>query len=163
MIPSFGSLLRRLAPLAFAALAVLGVTASPAPARVWVGVGGPVFVGPPLVVPGPYFYGPPPSYNGPPPYGPPPGSTFSYPPPPSAPQNLAPDGGYGPPPGYGAPPPGYAPPPGGYTPSMGTGPTNRNLACRAGAYMCPLIEDTPPGGQCSCPGRDGRLIAGRAG
>ena len=34
-------------------------------------------------------------------------------------------------------------------------------SCQAGAYVCPLVEDTPPGGACSCPGQDGRRIGGR--
>ena len=35
-------------------------------------------------------------------------------------------------------------------------------SCRAGAYVCPLVEDTPPGGACACPGHGGQRIRGRA-
>ena len=161
------------APLILASLAALllcGVSAGSAQARVWVGLGvGPLFyppvvVGPPAYYP-PYYYGPPPDY-------PPPGSTFSYSPPGSQPQQLAPPSGYAPYPGYG-PRPGYAPPPGygpqgGYTPSgsyaptLGGGPTESVQTCQAGAYVCPLVQDTPPGGACSCPGHGGHMVRGQA-
>jgi hypothetical protein len=58
----------------------------PAHARVFVGFGFPLFVGPPAYYPPPIYYPPPPFY--PPPY-------------------------YPPPPGYSAPPASYAPGPGG--------------------------------------------------
>jgi hypothetical protein len=178
--------------LALAALAVLSLgamRAQPAEARVWVGVGVPLYYGPPGVYLPPPVYYPPPAY-----YGPPPGSTFNYTPPSAMPQTYPPPGyppqgyapqgyppqgypqqgypqqgyppqGYQPPRSYAAPP-AYAPPrgnaPQGYTPSMGNGPTNLNLSCHAGIYTCPLVEDTPPGGQCACPNEQGGTIAGRA-
>jgi XYPPX repeat (two copies) len=161
------------ARLVLAALAALSIGATRAEARVWVGVGVPLYYGPPVYVPPPVYY-PPPVIYAPPPgyYGPPPGSTFNYTPPSAMPQSYPPQGyapqGY-PPSGYppsGYPPPGYGAPrgvtPQSYTPSMGNGPTNLNLSCHAGIYTCPLVEDTPPGGQCACPNEKGGTIAGRA-
>jgi hypothetical protein len=136
-----------------------GVMAGTAQARVWVGFGfgvplflPPVVVGPPAYYP-PYYYGPPAGY-------PPPGSTFSYSPPGSQPQSLAPPSGYGPPRGYSSQD-GYAPS-GGYAPSMGGGRTESVQSCQAGAYVCPLVQDTPPGGACSCPGHGGHMVRGQA-
>jgi hypothetical protein len=128
-----------------ALVALCGLTTNAAQARVFigVGVGVPLFY-PPVVAP-PYYY---PPYYAPPYYGPPSypdGSSFSYAPPNSSqPQNLA-------------PPPGYAP--GGYTPSAGYGVAQ---SCQAGAYVCPLVAETPPGGRCSCPGQNGQRIRGQA-
>jgi hypothetical protein len=133
-----------------------------AQARVWVGFGfgvplyvPPVVVGPPAYYP-PYYYPPPAGY-------PPPNNEFSYSPPGSQPRNLAPPSGYGPSSGY-PPPPGY--PQGGYTPSGGyapqTGGVESAQTCQAGAYVCPLVQDTPPGGPCSCPGHGGQVVRGRA-
>jgi hypothetical protein len=151
-----------------AVLLLCGAMAGAAQARVWVGVGigvpfyvPPVVVGPPAYYP-PYYYGPPAGY-------PPQGNTFSYAPPGSQPQSLAPPSGYAPPQGY-APPPGYGPPPGyppqgGYTPSggyAGGGPGGGVQTCQAGAYACPLVQDTPPGGACSCPGHGGQPVWGQA-
>ena len=127
-----------------ALLALCGLMTNAAQARIFIGVGVPLFY--PPVVPAPYYYPPyytPPYYGPPPGYAPPDGS-FSYSPPSSQPQNLA-------------PPPGYAP--GGYTPSTGYGVAQ---SCQAGAYVCPLVADTPPGGRCSCPGQNGQRIRGQA-
>ena len=142
--------------------AVLGCFAPPdARARVivGVGVGVPLYFGPPVVV-APPFYAP---YYAPPPamYGPPAGSTFNYTPPQAMPQNLAPPGGYNRPRGYNGGG-GYSPS-GGYTPSMGGGSDDGEAVCRAGPYVCPLVEDVPPGGDCACPAHDGRPVRGRAG
>ena len=96
------------------ALLLCGVMAGAAQARIWVGVGIPLFV-PPVVVGPPAYY--PPYYYGPPGGYPPAGNTFSYTPG-AQPQSLAPPNGYGPQGGY-PPPPGYAPgypPPPGYAP-----------------------------------------------
>ena len=135
-----------------------------AQARVFVGVG----FGVPLFwpfVPPPVYY--PPYYGSPGAYGPA-DNTFSYVPPtsyvpPSAgPQSLAPPRYYGPSNGYG-PQSGYGPP-SGYAPPMGgQGQDGWAQACHAGAYVCPLVADTPPGGNCSCPGNNGRRIRGQAG
>ena len=146
-----------------AALMLCVAMSGPARARVFIGFGLPLFL-PPVYVAPPVYY---PPYYGPPAGYAPPGNTFSYASPSSQPQNLAPPAGYGPPgygpPGYG-PPPGYAP--GGYAPSGGSAPSESADAgapsCRAGAYVCPLVADTPPGGACSCPGQDGRRVRGRA-
>ena len=146
-----------------AALLLCGVLAGAAQARVWVGVGIPLFL-PPVVVGPPAYY--PPYYYGPPVGYPPPGNTFSYSPPGSQPQNLAPPSGYGPQGGYAAPP-GYPPqggytPSGAYTPPLGGGSVEGAQTCQAGAYVCPLVQDTPPGGACSCPGHGGQLVRGQA-
>src|SRR5580658_4715830 len=158
---------------AFALLALCGVVAmaNPAQARIFIGVGVP-FYAPPVVIPGPYYY--PQYYYGPPAYYAPQGNNFSYTPPqaqpqgqpPGQPQSLAPSQGYAPPPpGY--PQQSYGPggytPTGGYTPSMGGGGSDGAAqSCRAGAYVCPLVEDTPTGGACSCPGHNGQKIRGQA-
>ena len=134
---------------ALAMLALFALPASQAHARVFIGVGlgVPLFY-PPYVAPPPAYY--PPYYA--PPYYAPPDSSFSYTPP-SQPQNLAPPQGYPPPQGYA---------PGGYAPGGG-GPTyGMAQSCQAGAYVCPLVTDTPPGGRCSCPGHDGQRIRGQA-
>jgi hypothetical protein len=153
-----------------AALLLCGMMAgmaSQAQARIFIGLGLPLFV-PPVVVPGPYYYPPyyayppPPAYYAPPGYAPP-GNSFSYTPPPSQPQSLAPPQSYAPPPGGYTPSGGYSPS-GGYTPSVGGGSSDAGSAqtCRAGAYVCPLVEDTPPGGACACPGHNGQTIRGQA-
>jgi hypothetical protein len=173
-------LMASLIRLSLAALLLCGATAGAAQARIWVGVGIPLFV-PPVVVGPPAYYPPPYSY-GPPVGYPPSGNTFSYTPG-SQPQSLAPPGGYGPQGGYAPPgytPPqgypaqgGYPPPPGypaqggytpssGYTPSMGGGAMEGAQSCQAGAYVCPLVQDTPPGGACSCPGHGGQPVRGQA-
>ena len=147
------ALITRTAPILglIAALALCGAIATPAQARIFIGVGVPLFF-PPFVAPPPAYY--------PPSYYPPSGNEFSYTPPNygpsySAPQSLAPPGGY-----YG--PGGYSPS-GGYTPSMGGGsPEASAQSCHAGAYVCPLVQDTPPGGACSCPGHGGHRIRGAA-
>jgi hypothetical protein len=140
-----------------AALLLCGALTGAAQARVWVGVGvGPLFF-PPFVVGPPAYY--PPPYYGPPIGYPPQGDTFSYTPPGSQPQGLAPPRGYAPPPGY--PSPGGYTPSGGYSPSMG-GPVQSAQSCQAGAYVCPLVQDTPPGGACSCPGHGGHRVRGQA-
>jgi hypothetical protein len=155
-----------------ATLLLCCVMAGTAQARVWVGFGFPLFVpplvvGPPAYYP-PYYYGPPPGYP-PPGYPqagypqagyPPSGNTFSYSPPGTQPQSLAPPAGYAPPPGY--PPQGGYGASGGYTPSMGGGPMESAQSCQAGAYVCPLVQDTPPGGPCSCPGHGGNAVRGQA-
>jgi hypothetical protein len=138
-----------------AVMALCGVMAGEAQARIFIGVGVPLYF-PGFVVPPPAYY--PPYY--PPPMGyPSPGNTFSYTPPSAGPQSLAPPGSYSPTEGYS--PPGYNPP-GGYTPSMGEGPFGSAQSCQAGAYVCPLVADTPPGGACSCPGNNGQRIRGQA-
>jgi hypothetical protein len=150
----------------FGILALCGVMAmaNPAQARIFIGVGVP-FYAPSVVIPGPYYYAPAPYYYGPPAVYAPQGNSFSYTPPQAQPQgqpqNLAPPQGYAPPPqSYG--PGGYTPT-GGYTPSMGAGASDGGAqSCRAGAYVCPLVEDTPAGGACSCPGHNGQKIRGQA-
>jgi len=134
-------------------LILCGLTASQAHARVFigVGVGVPLFY-PPYIAPPPAYY--PPYYGSP--YYAPPDSSFSYTPP-SQPQNLAPPQGY-PPQGY--PSQGYGP--GGYAPGGGNPAYGMAQSCQAGAYICPLVTDTPPGGRCSCPGHDGQRIRGQA-
>jgi hypothetical protein len=149
--------------LSLAALLLCGAMVGAAQARIWVGVGIPLFV-PPVVVGPPAYYPPPPYYYGPPAGYPPAGNTFSYTP--GQPQSLAPPSGYGPQGGY-PPPPGYPPqggytPSGAYTPSMGGGPVAGAQSCQAGAYVCPLVQDTPPGGACSCPGHGGQSVRGQA-
>jgi hypothetical protein len=119
-----------------AALALCGVMAGEAQARIFIGVGVPLFF-PPFVVPPPVYY---PPYYGPPMVYAPPGNSFSYVPPSAQPRNLA--------------------PPQGYTPSSAY--DGGMQSCQAGAYVCPLVQDTPPGGACSCPGHDGQRIRGRA-
>jgi len=149
--------------VSLAALLLCGAMAGAAQARIWVGVGIPLFV-PPVVVGPPAYY--PPYYYGPPGGYPPSGNTFSYTPG-TQPQSLAPPSGYGSQGGY-PPPPGYYPPQGGYTPSgaytpsMGGGPVEGAQSCQAGAYVCPLVQDTPPGGACSCPGHGGQPVRGQA-
>jgi hypothetical protein len=154
---------------AFGLLALCGLVAmaNPAQARIFIGLGIP-FYAPPVVIPGPYYY--PPYYYGPPAVYAPQGNNFSYTPPQAQPQgqpqNLAPPRGYSPPPGYpqqqGYGPGGYTPT-GGYTPSMGSGASDAGAqSCRAGAYVCPLVEDTPTGGACTCPGHNGQKIKGQA-
>jgi hypothetical protein len=62
-------------PLSIAALGVVlgGIVGLPAPAkaRVWIGFGFPLVVGPPAYYPPPVYYPPPPAYYPPPPYYPP--------------------------------------------------------------------------------------------
>jgi hypothetical protein len=113
-----------------ALLVLSAVAASPVQARIFVGVGVPLWVGPPIVVPPPVYY---PPYYAPPPGYPSPGTEFSYTPPSAQPQALVPPGGYG-----------------------------AEGRCVAGAYVCPLARDIPPGGSCGCLGNDGRLVRGRA-
>jgi hypothetical protein len=115
-----------------ATLALSGVMAEAADARVFIGLGVPLFVPGPVFVPPPAYYGPPPGYYGPPAYGPP---------------------GYGPPAGFS-----YAPPQGPQSLSAAGG----AQVCVAGPYTCPLLAATPPGGGCHCPGHDGRRIPGQA-
>lgn len=143
-----------------AVLALCGMMGTAAQARIFIGLGVPLYY-PPVVVPQPYYY--PPYYAPPQAYAPPPNS-FNYTPPPAQPQNLAPPQGSAPSGGYS--------PSGGYTPSMGGAPVSQGPAsvaaaggaqsCRAGAYVCPLVQDTPPGGNCACPGHDGQQIRGQA-
>jgi hypothetical protein len=145
-----------------AVLTLCGVMAGEAHARIFFSLGVPLFV-PPVVVGPPAYY---PPYYGPPAVYAPPGNTFSYTPPSYAPpagqpQNLAPPRNY-PPQGYYPQQGGYTPS-GAFTPSMGGDPTGDGAqSCRAGAYVCPLVEDTPPGGACACPGHDGQRIRGEA-
>ena len=143
-----------------AALLLCGAMAGAAQARVFIGIGVPLFF-PPVWVPPPVYY---PPYYGPPMGYAPSGDTFNYTPPnyipPSGqPQNLGPPRGYSPSGGY--------PPSGGYTPSIGGPPMagadpSGAQSCQAGAYVCPLVEDTPPGGACSCPGHNGQRVRGQA-
>lgn len=115
-----------------AAMALGTAAAGDAQARVVVGFGfGWPFYAPLVVPPPPVYYSP---YYAPPAYYPPP-ATFSYTPPQSQPQSLAPYGGQR----YGA-----------------------AEYCQAGPYTCPLVVQTPPGGGCACPGNDGRRVRGRA-
>jgi hypothetical protein len=156
----------------FGILALCGAVAmaTPAQARIFIGFGVP-FYAPPVVIPGPYYY--PQYYYGPPAVYAPPGNNFSYAPPQAQPQGQSqgqPQGqpqNLAPPQSYAPPPPGYGPggytPTGGYTPSMGAGASDGGAqSCRAGAYVCPLVEDTPTGGACSCPGHNGQKIRGQA-
>jgi hypothetical protein len=146
----FSRAILKVGTTAIAVLALCGTAVNKAEARIFVGVGVPLFF-PPFVAPPPVYY--PPYYA--PPYYPQGGGSFNYAPPSSAPQSLAPPGGY-----YG--PGGYTSS-GGYTPSMGGGsPEASAQSCRAGAYVCPLVADTPPGGACFCPGHDGQRIRGSA-
>jgi hypothetical protein len=140
-------------------LVLCGAMAGAAQARVFVGVGVgiPLFV-PPLFVPPPPYY--PPYYGAPWAYAPP-DSKFSYTPPSAGPQGMPPPQSLAPPRSYGPPPYGSQ---GGYPPSMGDmGPDGGAQACHAGAYVCPLLEETPPGGDCTCPGHNGRRVRGQAG
>jgi hypothetical protein len=120
------------------ALILSAAMAGQAQARIFVGLGVPLFF-PPFVAPPPAYY--PPPYYGPPTVYAPPDNSFSYVPPSAQPL---------------APPRGYAP--GGYGPSRGYA----AQSCLAGPYVCPLVQDTPPGGRCSCPANDGRRIRGQA-
>jgi hypothetical protein len=61
---------------------------------------------------------------------------------------------YAPPPIYYGPPVIYAPPPVYAAPMAGS-------TCYAGAYICPLDQPAPMGGECSCPTNQGRAY-GRA-
>lgn len=70
------------------------------------------------------------------------------------------------PPAY-YPQPGYAPsstfsytPPAARPQSLA--PAGGPQECVAGRYTCPLLEDVPPGADCSCPGHDGKQIRGVA-
>ncbi len=152
-----------------ALVALCGIMAGHAQARIFVGIGVPFFF-PPVVVAPPVYYPPYyPSYPPPAAYAPP-ATGFSYTPPgfvprTTQPQSLSPprddsSSGYATPGGYG-PPGSYGPPEGGYTPSMGPVPAAAQ-SCRAGAYVCPLVQDTPPGGACACPGHGGQRIRGQA-
>ena len=135
---------------ALTVLTLCGLMTGEARARIFIGFGVPLFL-PPVFAPPPVYY---PPYYAPPPAYAPPGNTFNYAPPGSQPQSLAPPGGYAPSGGYTSS--------GGYTPSMG-GPSGAGAqSCQAGAYVCPLVEDTPPGGACSCPGHNGQRIRGQA-
>jgi hypothetical protein len=127
-----------------AVLALCGVMAGAAQARIFIGFGGPVFF-PPYVVAPPYYYAP---YYAPPAVYAPPGNTFNY----------TPGGNYSP---QGGQPQSLAAPQGGYTPSRGYD-GGGGQSCQAGAYVCPLVEDTPPGAACSCPGHNGQRIRGQA-
>jgi hypothetical protein len=136
-----------------ALVGLCGIMAGDAQARIFVGIGFPFFF-PPVVVAPPVYYPPYyPSYPPPAAYAPS-GNSFSYTPPGYVPRNAQPQS-LSPPSDYS--PSGYAPPGNGYTPSGGPMP-----ACHAGAYVCPLIEDTPPGGACACPGHGGQRIRGQA-
>jgi hypothetical protein len=137
-----------------AILALCGVMAGEAKARVFVGFG----IGVPLFLPPPVYY--PPYYRPPMGYAPPEESEFSYVPPSAQPQNLAPPRGYYPPSRDYTPSQGYGDQQyGGYSPSDGPGGAQ---SCQAGAYVCPLVAETPPGGACTCPGHGGQRIRGRA-
>ena len=125
--------------------AMLGgiVAVQPAQARVFIGVGVPLFV-PGIVYPPPIYY-PPPMYYPPPIYYPPPmyyaprynpGTTFSY------------------------VPPGFHVPQGAQRQSLA--PAGGAEYCAAGAYTCPLTIDLAPGAPCACLGNDGRRVRGRA-
>jgi hypothetical protein len=118
-----------------AALALSAAMASQAQARVFIGIGVPLFY-PPYVAPPPAYYPPsayyPPYYYGSPGVYVPPDSGFSYAPPTATPPGYAPSRGYA------------------------------AQSCQAGAYVCPLVQDTPPGGRCSCPGQNGQRIRGQA-
>jgi len=116
------------ATLAFSVFSA--IAASPVQARIFVGVGLPLWVGPPIVMPPPVYY--PPYYAPPPGYGAG-GTEFSYTPPSAQPKPLVPPGGYG-----------------------------DEGRCVAGAYVCPLSRDIPPGGSCACPGNEGRPVRGHA-
>jgi hypothetical protein len=147
----------------FAVLALCGMMSGPAQARIFIGLGVPLFF-PPLFVPPPVYY---PPYYGPPQGGyAPSDDTFNYTPPGYAPpggqpQRLTPPRGYYPPDGYDRPPGGYTPSRG-YNPQRGAESDSAMQTCRAGAYVCPLLEDTPPGGACACPGHGGQRIRGQA-
>ena len=118
-------------PIALAAfgLVLTGLVAlpNPASARVWVGFGFPLVVGPPAYYPPPPYYYPPPAY---------------YPPPPPY---------YGAPPyaGYAPPSPGYSQPGAQYTPS--------NQSCMAGGSVCPMEHPVTSGSSCYCTTGQGRI------
>ena len=62
------------------------------------------------------------------------------------------------PPGFAVTPPGFVPP--GYGgPGSNVLPQRsaEGASCYAGAYVCPLRNETPLGGACSCPGNSGRV------
>ncbi len=109
-----------------------GLAASPAAARVFVGIGIP-FGG---FYPAPYYYPPPPVY---------------YPPPPVV---------YAPPQTYAPPPQSYAPPPPQVAGSDGGG-DGGGQACYAGPYVCPMDRPVATGGNCYCLGNGGQRVWGR--
>jgi len=117
---------------------LVGWTSHPAQARVFIGLGIPLY-GPGYYYPPPVYYPPPPVYYAPPP-------PAYYPPP-----------GYEPPPGY-APSQTYAPPPAAIAPA-GSG---AGQACYAGAYVCPMDRPVASGGNCYCPGNGGQRVLGHA-
>jgi hypothetical protein len=126
----------RCRPVAFAVFGIVlgGLAALPGPAsaRVWVGFGFPLFVGPPAYYPPPAYYYPPPPYYPPPAYyGGPPGAPYAY----------------------AAPPPGYSRPGGHYTPS--------GQSCATGGAVCPMEHPVASGSSCYCTTGQGR-IWGRA-
>jgi hypothetical protein len=110
----------------------VGLAASPAHARVFIGVGIP-FYGPGFY-PAPYYY-PPPAY---------------YPPPVvyAPPQNFA-------------PPQSYVPPPG-YSPGPAMAQNGGGQACYAGPYVCPMDRPVATGGSCYCLGNGSQRVWGRA-
>jgi hypothetical protein len=65
-------------------------------------------------------------------------------------------------PPYYAPPVVYAPPANNFSYAPPAPSVGYAQSCQAGAYVCPLAQDTPPGGRCSCPGNNGRRIPGQA-
>ena len=132
----------------FAAMA--GLAGSSAQARVFIGVGIPLY--------GPGFY-PPPVYYPPPPvyYAPPPPPVYYAPPPPVY---YAP-----PPPVYYTPPQSYAPAPDLAPARIGranAGQAGAGQACYAGAYVCPMDRPVASGGSCYCAGNGGQKVWGRA-
>ena len=116
-----------------AALVGLVIAPTPASARVWIGFGFPLYVGPPA------YYAPPPVYYPPPAYYPPP---VSYAQPPAS---------------YAQPPSAYAQPPG-----AASGATQAGQACYAGSYVCPMDRPVASGSSCYCPANDGSRAWGHA-
>jgi hypothetical protein len=125
-------------PFAWAVLGMVlcGAVLLPAPAnaRVWIGFGFPLVVGPPAYYPPPVYY-PPPAYY--PPYG------------------------YPPPQAYYPPAPPYYPPASQFAPQSQYTPYQSGQSCNAGPSVCPMDRPTAPGSACYCTTAQGR-VWGRA-
>jgi hypothetical protein len=128
MIQALMTLFRRPFLLAAVGMFLGGVIALPAPAvaRVWVGFGFPLVVGPPAYYAPPAYY-PPAVYYPTPPYYPPP----YYPP---------------------APP--YYPPPAQYSQAPRAVPSGQT--CNTGGTVCPMERPVSPGTACYCTTAQGK-------
>jgi hypothetical protein len=129
MLHAVTRLPRRVRAWSAAVLVAGGLLAMPGPAsaRVWVGFGFPLFVGPPAYYPPPVYY-PPPAYYPPPVYYSRPPAYYYAPPPP--------------PPGSGYVAPRYS---------------SSGQSCIAGATLCPMERPTASGSACYCTTMTGRV------